>query len=171
MGQGVARKEDPALVTGRGTYTDNIKLPGMLHIALLRSPFAHAKITHIDISAALDQPGVVAAYTGEDLAEEWAAPIPCGWAVTEDLKTPDHWPVAKGEVNHVGDAVAVVVASDRYKAQDALEFVDVDYEPLDVVTDMEEAVKEGTPLVHGPTRLSTGRSRSVRLRKPSIMPT
>jgi aerobic carbon-monoxide dehydrogenase large subunit len=144
----VARKEDPALVTGRGTYTDNIKLPGMLHIALLRSPFAHAKITHIDVSAALDQPGVVAAYTGEDLAEEWAAPIPCGWAVTEDLKTPDHWPVARGEVNHVGDAVAVVVAGDRYKAQDALEFVDVDYEPRDVVTDMEEAVKEGTPLVH-----------------------
>jgi aerobic carbon-monoxide dehydrogenase large subunit len=148
MGQGVARKEDPALVTGRGTYTDNIKLPGMLHIALLRSPFAHAKITHIDVSAALDQPGVVAAYAGEDLAEEWAAPIPCGWAVTEDLKTPDHWPVAKGEVNHVGDAVAVVVASDRYKAQDALEFVDVDYEPLEVVTDMEEAVEEDAPLVH-----------------------
>ena len=148
MGQGVSRKEDPALVTGRGTYTDNIKLPGMLHIALLRSPFAHAKITHIDVSAALDQPGVVAAFTGEDLADEWAAAIPCGWAVTEDLKTPDHWPVAKDEVNHVGDAVAVVVASDRYKAQDALEFVDVDYEPLDVVTDMEEAVKEGTPLVH-----------------------
>jgi aerobic carbon-monoxide dehydrogenase large subunit len=144
----VARKEDPALVTGRGTYTDNIKLPGMLHIALLRSPFAHAKITHIDVSAALDQPGVVAAYAGEDLAEEWAAPIPCGWAVTEDLKTPDHWPVAKGEVNHVGDAVAVVVASDRYKAQDALEFVDVDYEPLEVVTDMEEAVEEDAPLVH-----------------------
>jgi aerobic carbon-monoxide dehydrogenase large subunit len=144
----VARKEDPALVTGRGTYTDNIKLPGMLHIALLRSPFAHAKITHIDVSAALDQPGVVAAYTGEDLAEEWAAPIPCGWAVTEDLKTPDHWPVARGEVNHVGDAVAVVVASDRYKAQDALEFVDVDYEPLEVVTDMEEAVEEDAPLVH-----------------------
>jgi len=148
MGQGVARKEDPALVTGRGTYTDNIKLPGMLHIALLRSPFAHAKITHIDVSAALDQPGVVAAYTGEDLAEEWAAPIPCGWAVTEDLKTPDHWPVARGEVNHVGDAVAVVVAGDRYKAQDALEFVDVDYEPLEVVTDMEEAVEEDAPLVH-----------------------
>ena len=148
MGQGVSRKEDPALVTGRGTYTDNIKLPGMLHIALLRSPFAHAKITHIDVSAALDQPGVVAAFTGEDLADEWAAPIPCGWAVTEDLKTPDHWPIAKDEVNHVGDAVAVVVASDRYKAQDAIEFVDVDYEPLDVVTDMEEAVKEGTPLVH-----------------------
>ena len=148
MGGGVPRKEDPALVTGRGTYTDNMKLPGMLHIALLRSPFAHAKITHIDVSAALEQPGVVAAFTGEDLAEEWGIPIPCGWQVSEDIKTPDHWPVAKDEVHHVGDAVAVVVASDRYTAQDALEHIDVDYEPLDVVTDMEEAVKEDTPLVH-----------------------
>jgi aerobic carbon-monoxide dehydrogenase large subunit len=148
MGGGVPRKEDPALVTGQGTYTDNMKLPGMLHFALLRSPFAHAKITHIDVSAALEQPGVVAAFTGEDLADEWAIPIPCGWQVTEDLKTPDHWPIAKDEVHHVGDAVAVVVASDRYTAQDALEYIEVDYEPLDVVTDMEEAVKEGTPLVH-----------------------
>ncbi len=148
MGGGVPRKEDPALVTGQGTYTDNMKLPGMLHIALLRSPFAHAKITHIDVSAALEQPGVVAAFTGEDLADEWANPIPCGWQVTEDLKEPDHWPIAKDEVHYVGDAVAVVVASDRYTAQDALEHIDVDYEPLDVVTDMEEAIKEGTPLVH-----------------------
>ncbi|MBA3423806.1 MAG: molybdopterin-dependent oxidoreductase [Rubrobacter sp.] len=148
MGGGVLRKEDPALVTGRASYTDNMKLPGMLHIALLRSPFAHAKITHIDVSAAREQPGVLAAFTGEDLADEWAASIPCGWQVTEDLKTPDHWPIAKDEVHHTGDAVAVVVASDRYKAQDALEYIDVDYEPLDVVLDMEEAIKEGTPLVH-----------------------
>ena len=148
MGGGVPRKEDPALVTGQGTYTDNMKLPGMLHIALLRSPFAHAKITHIDVSAAREQPSVVAAFTGEDLADEWAIPIPCAWQVADDLKTPDHWPVAKDEVHHVGDAVAVVVASDRYAAQDALEHIDVDYEPLDVVTDMEEALKEDTPLVH-----------------------
>ena len=148
MGGGIPRKEDPALVTGQGTYTDNMKLPGMLHFALLRSPFAHAKITHIDVSAAREQPGVVAAFAGEDLADEWAAPIPCAWQVTEDLKTPDHWPIAKDEVHYVGDAVAVVVASDRYTAQDALEHIDVDYEPLDVVTDMDEAVKGGTPLVH-----------------------
>jgi len=148
MGGGVPRKEDPALVTGRGSYTDNMKLPGMLHIALLRSPFAHAKITHIDVSAAREQPGVVAAFTGEDLANEWAGPIPCAWAVSEDLKTPDHWPIAKDEVHYAGDAVAVVVASDRYTAQDALEYIDVDYEPLDVVTDMEAALKEDSPLVH-----------------------
>ena len=76
MGGGVPRKEDPALVTGQGTYTDNMKLPGMLHFALLRSPFAHAKITHIDVSAALEQPGVVAAFTGEELANEWATGSP-----------------------------------------------------------------------------------------------
>lgn len=148
VGGGVPRKEDPALVTGRANWTDNIKLPGMLHVALLRSPFAHARITNIDVSGALEQPGVVAAYTGEDLAEEWAAGIPCAWQVTEDLTVPDHWPIARGEVKYAGDAVAVVVATDRYKAQDALEHIDVDYEPLDVVTNMEEAMKEGSPLVH-----------------------
>ena len=148
VGGGVPRKEDPALVTGRATWTDNIKLPGMLHISLLRSPFAHAKITNIDVSAAREQPGVVAAFTGQDLADEWAGIIPCGWEMTEDQKTPDHWPLAKDEVNYAGDAVAVVVATDRYTAKDALEFIEVDYEELPVVTDLETVLDEGTPLVH-----------------------
>ncbi len=148
VGGGVPRKEDPALVTGNANWTDNIKLQGMLHASILRSPFAHAKITNIDVSAALEQPGVVAAYTGEELADEWAAPMPCAWPVTEDIKMPDHWPLAKDKVNFMGDAVAIVVATDRYKAQDALEHIDVDYEPLDVVTHMEEAIKDDAPLVH-----------------------
>ena len=148
VGGGVPRKEDPALVTGNANWTDNIKLQGMLHASILRSPFAHARITNIDVSAALDQPGVVAAYTGKELENEWAAPMPCAWPVTEDIKMPDHWPLAKDKVNFMGDAVAIVVATDRYKAQDALEHIDVDYEPLDVVTNMEEALKDDAPLVH-----------------------
>lgn len=148
VGGGVPRKEDPALVTGRAHWTDNIKLPGMLHMALLRSPFAHARITHLDVSGALEQPGVVAAFTGEDLADEWPGGVPCGAQVTDDMAMPFHPPLARDEVKYTGDAVAVVVATDRYRAQDALEFVEVDYEPLDVVTNMEAALEEGSPLVH-----------------------
>ncbi|WP_273844840.1 xanthine dehydrogenase family protein molybdopterin-binding subunit [Rubrobacter calidifluminis] len=148
VGGGVLRKEDPALVTGRGTYVDNMRLPGMLHAAVLRSPYAHARIRSIDTSAAKEQPGVVAVFTGDDLADEWAAPLPCGWQVTEDLRIPNHWPLAREEVNYVGDAVAVVVAVDRYRARDAVDMIEVDYEPLDVVTDMEEALRDGSPVVH-----------------------
>ncbi len=148
MGSSVPRKEDPTLLTGRASFTDNIKVAGMLHMTVLRSPLAHAKITKIDVSAALDQPGVVAAFTGEDLAEEWTIGIPCGWPVTEDIKIPDHWPLAKDEVNHMGEAVAVVLATDRYKARDALEYIEVDYDPLDVVVDVEAALEEGSPLAH-----------------------
>ncbi|MCA1718100.1 MAG: xanthine dehydrogenase family protein molybdopterin-binding subunit, partial [Actinobacteria bacterium] len=148
VGSSVPRKEDPALLTGRANWTDNIKLPEMLHVGVLRSPYAHAEVTRVDVSGALEQPGVVAAFTGEDLADEWAVGIPCGWPVTEDIKVPDHWPLARGEVNHVGDGVAVVVAMDRYKAQDALQSIEVDYEPMDVVVDVEAALEEGAPLVH-----------------------
>ena len=148
MGGGVPRKEDPNLVTGRANWTDNIKLPGTLHFALLRSPFAHAKVTHLDVSGALEQPGVVAAFTGEDLADEWPGGVPCAAQVTEDQKNPFYPPIVTDEANYMGDVVAVVVATDRYKAQDALEFVEVDYEPLDVVVDMESALEEGAALVH-----------------------
>ncbi len=148
MGNSVPRKEDPALLTGRTNFTDEIQLPGTLHMTVLRSPYAHAKVTSVDASEAKSQPGVVAVFTGEDLAEEWAIGIPTGWPVTEDIKIPDHWPLARGEVNHAGDGVAVVVATDRYKAQDALEFIDVEYEPLPAVVDVEAALEEGAPLVH-----------------------
>ncbi len=148
MGGGLARKEDPNLVTGKANWTDNIKLPGMLHMSLLRSPFAHAKITNLDVSAALDQPGVVAAYTGADLADEWPGGVPCAATVTEDQKTPFQGPIVQDEVNYMGDVVAAVVATDRYTAQDALEAIEVDYEPLDVVMEMEAALEDGATLVH-----------------------
>jgi carbon-monoxide dehydrogenase large subunit len=148
MGGGLPRKEDPNLVTGKANWTDNIKLPGMLHFAVLRSPFARAKITHIDVSAARERDGVTAAYTGADLADEWPGGVPCAATVVEDQKTPFQPPIVTDEVRYMGDVVAVVVADDRYKAQDALESIEVDYEPLDVVTDMEDALKDDAPLVH-----------------------
>jgi carbon-monoxide dehydrogenase large subunit len=148
VGTSVPRKEDEVFLTGRAEWTDNIRRPGMLHAAILRSPFAHAKITSLDVSGALEQPGVVAAYTGEDLASEWAIGVPTGWPVTEDIRIPDHWPLALGEVNHVGEAVAVVLATDRYRARDALEAIAVDYEPLPAVVDVEAALEDGAPLVH-----------------------
>src|SRR5215210_8938372 len=148
MGGGLLRKEDPNLVTGKANWTDNIKVPGMAHLAVLRSPFAHAKVTHLDVSAALEQPGVVAAFTGEDLKDLWPGGVPCGAVVSDQQNTPFFPPIVTDEVRYVGDVVAVVVASDRYTAQDALEFIEVDYEPLDAVVNMEEALEEDAPLVH-----------------------
>ena len=140
------RKEDAHLVTGRTNWTDNIKLTGMLHVALVRSPMAHAKVTNVDVSAALEQPGVVAAFTGADLVDNWAGGLPCAWPVTPDMKSPTHLPLATDEVRYVGDAVAVVVARTRYQAADATEHVVVDYEPLPAVVDMEAALADGSPM-------------------------
>ncbi|SNT30928.1 xanthine dehydrogenase family protein molybdopterin-binding subunit [Actinacidiphila glaucinigra] len=147
VGRARVRKEDARLVTGRTNWTDNITVPGLLHIAILRSPMAHARIERIDVTPALERPGVVAAYTGRDLAEGLGS-LPCAWPVTEDIVLPEHPPVAVDEVRHTGDPVAVVVARDRYAAADALEAIDVDYEPLPPVLNMEAALAEGSPLVH-----------------------
>jgi aerobic carbon-monoxide dehydrogenase large subunit len=146
VGRTRLRKEDSHLVTGRTSWTDNLQLTGMLHVALVRSPMAHAKVLGVDVSAALDQPGVVAAFTGADLAEHWAAGLPTAWPVTPDMKAPVHLPIATEEVRYVGDAVAVVVANSKYQAADAVEFVEVEYEPLPTVVDMEAALAEGSPL-------------------------
>jgi carbon-monoxide dehydrogenase large subunit len=148
IGTALPRKEDARLVTGQTTWTDNIQFPGMLYMSVLRSPMAHARITNVDVSAALEQPGVIAAFSGADLADEWAGPLPCAWPVTPDMVHPDHWPLAKDEVRYVGDGVAVVVARDRFSAADALEHIMVDYEPLDPVVDMEEALTDRV-VVHG----------------------
>ncbi len=146
IGKPFKRKEDRRLITGRTRWTDNITLPGLLHVAMVRSPIAHARITRVDVSAALDRPGVVAAFSGADLADQLGT-LPCAWPVTADMVHPDHRPLAVDEVRHVGEAVAVVVARDRYSAADALEAVEVDYDPLPAVTDMEEALKDEV-LVH-----------------------
>ncbi len=147
VGSARPRKEDARLITGRTTWTENITLPGMLHLAILRSPLAHARITGVDTSAALREPGVVAAYSGRDVADVQGS-LPCAWPVTEDMVHPDHPPIAVDEVRHVGDAVAVVVARSRAAALDALAAIDVDYEPLPAVLDLEAALADGADLVH-----------------------
>ncbi len=148
VGGGLLRKEDPELLTGQATYTEDIVVPGMVWVAVVRSPFAHARINRVDTSRAKDMPNVVAVFSGEELAAEWAGPLPMAWPVTEDINNPSHFPVATDKARYAGDAVAVVVADSRAHAQDAAEAVDVDYEPLDPVVDMEEALKDGAPLVH-----------------------
>ncbi len=145
---GIRRREDPRLITGRASYTDDIKLPGMLHAAILRSPYAHANITSIDVAAAQAQPGVVAVFTGAD-TEGALSGLPCAWLIPgSDLKTPAHPAIATDRVRYVGDAVAVVVAGSRYQAEDALEHVNVDYEPLGVVLNPKDAAQDGAPQLH-----------------------
>ncbi|MEH1128755.1 xanthine dehydrogenase family protein molybdopterin-binding subunit [Micromonospora sp. CPCC 206061] len=147
VGAARKRKEDARLITGRTMWTENITLPGMLHLAILRSPMAHARVTRVDTSAALREPGVVTAFSGRDVADTQGS-LPCAWPVTEDMVHPDHPPLAVDEVRHAGEAVAVVVARDRASAVDALASIEVDYEPLPVVLDMEEALAEDARLVH-----------------------
>lgn len=147
VGRARLRKEDARLVTGRTRWTENITVPGMLHLAILRSPHAHARITRVDTSAALREPNVVAAFSGADVAETQGT-LACAWPVTEDIVLPTYRPLATDEVRHVGEPVAVVVARDRASATDALEAIEVEYEPLPVVLDLEAALADGAPLVH-----------------------
>jgi len=147
LGKARLRKEDARLVTGETMWTDNIVLPGMLHMAFVRSPYAHARITSVDVSAARSMPGVIAAFSGADFAGEQGS-LPCAWPVTADIIIPHHPPMATEEVRYVGEAVAVVVARDRYEAADAAAAVDVEYEPLPAVLDMRAALAEGSAKVH-----------------------
>ncbi|MBN0042641.1 molybdopterin-dependent oxidoreductase [Streptomyces actuosus] len=147
VGRARPRKEDAHLITGQTNWTDNIQAGGLLYMAFLRSPLAHARIERIDVAPALQRPGVVAAFTGADLADGLGS-MPCVWPVTEDIVMPAHPPVAADEVRYAGDPVAVVVARDRYAAADALEAIEVDYEPLPPVLDLEGALAEDAPLVH-----------------------
>ncbi len=148
FGSGIRRREDPRLITGQATYTDDIKLPGTVHAAIKRSIHAHARIKSVDTSAAAAAPGVLAVYTGAD-TDGVLNPIPCAWVVPDsDVKAVAYPAIAKDVVRYVGDAVAVVVAEDRYQAEDALELIEVDYEPLPVVVNPEEATKDGAPQLH-----------------------
>ncbi|MCZ1072603.1 xanthine dehydrogenase family protein molybdopterin-binding subunit [Rhodococcus sp. A5(2022)] len=147
IGQARRRKEDEHLVTGRTRWTDNLVLPGMLHMAILRSPFAHARITSIDTSEARQRPGVVAVLTGADASPEQGS-LPCAWVITPDMKIPPAPSLAVDTVNFAGEAVAVVVARSAYEAHDALEAIDVDYDDLPVVLDLADAARDGADLVH-----------------------
>jgi aerobic carbon-monoxide dehydrogenase large subunit len=148
FGSGIRRREDPRLLTGTARYTADFTLPGMAHAAILRSPHGHARIRHIDTSAAKAAPGVVAVYTGADVAGV-LQPIPCAWLLPNaDLKTTPYLALARDVVHYVGDAVAVVVAESAYQAYDALDLVHVDYEPLAAVVDPRAAVDPGAPQLH-----------------------
>jgi carbon-monoxide dehydrogenase large subunit len=147
IGKSRLRKEDDRLITGRTRWTDNMTLNGMLHMAILRSPVAHATITNIDTSAAKAMPGVVAVYTGADFADEQGS-LPCAWPITPDMKSPPAPSLAVDRVNFAGEAVAVIVARTAYEAADAVNAVDVDYSDLPVVLDMRAAIADGADLVH-----------------------
>lgn len=156
IGKEVKRVEDAPLITGRGQYIDDLRLPGLLHIAFVRSEYAHARIKSINAEDAANAPGVVAIFTGADLQEQLGS-LPAGWVLIpeqtggEPMKLPDHPPLAFETVRYVGDAVAAVVADSPEAAADAVTLVDVDYEPLDVVVDAEKATFPAAPQLHDDT--------------------
>jgi len=146
VGARVARREDPRLLTGQGSYVDDHRPPRLLYAAFLRSPHAHARIVRIDASAALVLPGVVAVLTGDDIARS-AKPVRAA-SKTPAVKTTSFPPLALDKVRHVGEAVAMVAAESRYLAEDAIERIVVEYAPLPVVKDMESALEPASPVLH-----------------------
>src|SRR5579883_1339517 len=144
VGKRIRRREDPRLITGTATYVDDIQMPGMHHACIVRSPHGAAKIKSIDTRKAKELPGVVAVFTGKDT--EKVGPVPCG-ASLPDLRVPHHHILATDRVYFTGHPVAVVVATDRYIARDAADLVEVDYEPLPAVTDIEKAFSEAEVVV------------------------
>lgn len=148
LGSPIKRREDPRLITGQATYVDDIKLTGMLHMAVLRSPYGHARINSINTEAARNQPGVVAVYTAEDLkgaVGDITVAVPLG-KMTEGMGI--RKPLAEGKVRFFGDPVAVVIAESRYTARDARDLIEVDYEPLPAAIDVEKAMQPGAPLLY-----------------------
>lgn len=147
IGSTVKRREDPRLITGNGKYTDNMTLPRQTYLAILRSPHAHARIKKIDVSKAKALPGVIAIYTGKDLQAAGVNPIPVGF-VLPDMKVGPHHVLAIDTARYVGDGIAAVIAKDRFIARDALDLIDVDYEPLPAIVDAEKAMQAGAPQIH-----------------------
>ena len=145
IGKRVKRKEDPRFLTGTGTFTDDIQIPGMLYAVLVRSPYAHARIKKIDLSKALEVPGVVCALTGEEVAE-------CTSPVPNNLREPyseiEDYCLAVGKARYAGEAIAAIAVENKYLAEDILELVQVDYEALDPVVNPEKAMESESALVH-----------------------
>src|SRR5262245_42784625 len=151
FGTRIKRNEDPQLLTGQAQFVDDVNLPGMLHAAFKRSDYAHARLVNIDIEAAKNMPGVVAIYTAADLGDFWQpspllVPPPPAEHVIFNQRTGGQ--LAKDKVRHVGEAIVMVVAESRYLAEDAVETVLIDYEPLEPVLDLEAALGAETALVH-----------------------
>ena len=150
LGQPIKRREDPRLITGSSTYVDDLQLPGLAHLAVIRSPYGHARIRGIDLEAARSAPGVLAVITARDLEGATTGPLPAEYDLTpfQDAQDPKRYPLATDKVRYVGDPVAAVVAESRYAARDAAALIEVDYEPLPAVVDPEAALAEGAPLLH-----------------------
>ncbi len=155
FGKSIKRREDPRFITGRGSYVDDLKIPGMTYAAFVRSPHAHARIRRIDTAAAKAHPGVVAVFTGSDM--KGVNSLPCGWdlrkaknvpGVVQDLAIVPHMPLTSDVARHVGDPVAVVIADSQEAATDAAEKVRVDWEPLPSVTATEKASASGAATIH-----------------------
>ena len=141
VGASVKRKEDARLVAGRGLYLDDLRLPDLLHLAIVRSPHAHARIKAIDAAAARKMPGVVGVFTSQDVQ---VGGLPCGWMLP-DIKVPPRPALASGKARYVGEPVAIVVADTAYAAKDAAEAVRVDYEPLPAVANPKKAHDKAAP--------------------------
>ena len=152
IGQSVKRKEDYRFLTGGGRFTDDVTLPGQVYAYFLRSPHAHANIRGINTSKARSAPGVVAIFTGDELAAAKVGGLPCGWLITgvngEPMKEPPHPPLAIGKVRYLGDQVAVVLAETLNQAKDAAELIEVDYDVLPAVVKVADARKPGAPVLH-----------------------
>jgi aerobic carbon-monoxide dehydrogenase large subunit len=161
VGAALPRKEDATLLAGQAQWVDNLRAPGMVVLGIVRSPYAHARISKVDVTPALAHADVIGAWSGADLAEDWVASLPCAWLPTEDTNAPPHWPVAADKARHAGDPVAVVAATNRGAAEDAMELVRVEYEPLPAVVDAEAALADGAPHVH--EELGTNRCYTWRL--------
>src|ERR1700738_2441238 len=151
FGEPVKRNEDRRLLTGQALFIDDIELPGMLHVAFLRSQVAHARILKIDYSKALQRPGVVAAYVAGDLGDYWQpgpilVPPPPIEGIVFNERT--QVPLAKDKVRHVGEPLVIVIAESRYIAEDALDDIDVELEQLGAVVDLEKGLTAGSALVH-----------------------
>lgn len=151
FGERIKRNEDPRLLTGQGLYVDDVDLPNMLHVAFVRSPYAHAKINNIDVSQALKREGVVAVYTANDLGDYWkpgpllVSPPPVDNIIFNE-KT--QVPLAKDKVKFAGEPIVMVLAESRYIAEDALADIQIDYEPLNAVVDLEKALQPDSTLIH-----------------------
>ncbi|HET6305587.1 MAG TPA: xanthine dehydrogenase family protein molybdopterin-binding subunit, partial [Rhodopila sp.] len=152
IGASVRRKEDLRFLSGKGNYTDDINRPGQLYAIIRRADRPHARINGIDTTAAASAPGVVAVFTGADMAKDNVGGIPCGWQIhSQDgspMAEPQHPPLAVGKVRHVGDQVAVVIAESKQQARDAAELIEIDYTDLPSVAQLADAIKPGAPEVH-----------------------
>jgi carbon-monoxide dehydrogenase large subunit len=158
VGASIQRREDPRLVTGHGRFVDDMTRPGMVHMTVVRSPLAHAKIRSIDPSAAKKAPGVLAVYTYADFKDHITGGLPVTASFVADKKqVPNQFPIAHDEVVYQGEPVAVVVATERYQAADAAALVEVDYDPLPSVMDIDKAMEPGSPAAHrGPRQHRLG---------------